>query len=167
MRYGKWWIVSALLGLAACAGEPEAERVELGTEEQGRPQGRANWSAELQEQIDAGNTAYAEEDYERAAEIFREATDENPELGVAWFGLYMAESALGNQDAAQEALEKAEARSPGLARMHDAATDTTARVGLPPGHPTPGDMPPGHPPTGQGAQDSPGMTPVPEQDAGR
>jgi tetratricopeptide (TPR) repeat protein len=94
--------------------------------------------------VDSANTAYAAGDYQTAADIYRGLTRDEPDLGVSWFGLSMAERAMGNEEAADEALEKAEARAPGLGRMHDAATDSAQRApGMPQGHPT---MPPGHPP---------------------
>jgi tetratricopeptide (TPR) repeat protein len=137
---------AALVGLAACGGEPEGERVELGGQEAAeRPGARASWSPELTAQIDSANAAYADGDYETAAAMFTAITEEEPELGVAWFGLYMAESAMGNEEAAAEAMAKAEQYAPGLGRMHDAATDSTARVPMMmEGHPE-GELPSGHP----------------------
>ncbi len=130
------WTV-ALAGVVACGGE-EGERVELGApQQQERADARANWSPELTARVDDANTAYAAGDYQEAADIFRSITEEQPELGVAWFGLSMAERAMGNEEAAAEALARSEELSPGLGRMHEAATDSTARApGMPQGHPT-------------------------------
>lgn len=147
MKFRSWIIGAALVGLAACGGEPEGERVDLGGQEQeaARPDARANWSPELTAQIDSANAAYADDDYDTAAELFTAITEENPELGVAWFGLYMAESARGNDEAAAEAMAKAEEYSPGLGRMHDAATDSSQKVPMMmQGHPE-GELPQGHP----------------------
>jgi tetratricopeptide (TPR) repeat protein len=136
----------ALVAAAACGGE-EGERVELGEPQQQetRPSARENWSPELTARVDSANAAYAEGDYEAAAAIFTAITEEQPDLGVAWFGLSMAERAMGNEEAAQEALEKAEARNPGLGRMHEAATDPEAKVPM---------RMEGHPPMGGTSGDS-------------
>lgn len=143
---------AALAVLVACGGE-EGERVELGESQgrveqggQGRPDARANWTPELTARVDSANAAYAAGDYERAAAIFTALTEEQPELGVAWFGLSMAERAMGNDEAADAALAKSEARSPGLGRLHEAAVDSASRdPGMPQGHPG---IPAGHPPLG-------------------
>jgi tetratricopeptide (TPR) repeat protein len=145
-RYA-WMIAVALVATAGCGEEP-GERVELGEQpqaagEQQRPNGRASWPAELAAAVDSGNAAYADERYQESAEIFGRLTGEYPDIGVVYFGLYMAENALGNEEAAQAALAEAEARSPGLGRMHEAATDSTA-------HPPMPGMPMGHPPVAPG-----------------
>lgn len=170
-----WMWAAALAGLMACGGE-EGERVDLGAQRNGqqeRTDARANWSPELRLLVDSANTAYAAGDYQEAADIFRGITEDQPELGVAWFGLSMAERAMGNDEAADAALAESEARAPGLGRMHEAAADSAQRSpgmqgmpGMPEGHPIlPRDqhgMPPGHPPvdggtdtgTGAGAETS-------------
>jgi tetratricopeptide (TPR) repeat protein len=143
VRRTSWVWAVALVAVAACGGE-EGDRVELGEQQQeARANARESWSPELTARVDSANAAYAAGDYETAREIYTAITEEDPELGVAWFGLSMAERALGNEEAAQAALAEAEARNPGLGRMHDAATDPDARVPLRmEGHP---EMPAGHP----------------------
>lgn len=160
MKFKNWMAVVALIGVGACGGEETGDRVELGAE---APQGRETWSPELTQQIDAANAAYAAGNYEEASEIFQSITEDYPELGVAYFGVYMAESAMGNEEAAQAALAEAEARNPGLGRMHDAATDTSkipidGGMDMPQGHPNTG-MPQGHPPVQQGT-DGDAMQPM-------
>ncbi len=144
MKHHKWMIAVALVAVAGCGEEP-GERVELG--EQAQPQqqqgGRDSWPAELTAAVDSGNAAYAAGRYEEAAEIYRGLAEEYPDIGTVYFGLYMAENALGNEEAAQAALAEAEARSPGLGRMHEVATDSTA-------HPPMPQMPEGHPPVQPG-----------------
>ncbi|MFP4622894.1 MAG: hypothetical protein ACOC3J_00360 [Gemmatimonadota bacterium] len=141
VKHTKWMAPLALVAIAACGGEEQGERVELGEQEQ--TSARASWPAELTARIDSANAAYANENYQVAADVFRGITEDHPDLGIAYFGLYMAETALGNDDAAQEALAEAEALSPGLARMHQSATDSAAQVPMMmQGHP---DMPEGHP----------------------
>lgn len=145
MKLRSWMVALAAVGLVACGGE-EGERVEMGGSQQSetRPDARETWSPELTAAIDSANALYAADDYEGAAALFTEITEDNPDLGVAWFGLYMAERARGNDEAADEALAKAEEFSPGLGRMHDAATDSMQRVPMEmQGHPG---MPSGHPP---------------------
>lgn len=57
--------------------------------------------------LDSGNAAYRSGDYESARRHFRAAAREDSSAGAAWFGVYMAERALGNELAADSALQKA------------------------------------------------------------
>lgn len=127
------WMTAALVAaLAACGGE-EGERVELGEQQQAtRENARSTWSPELTAQVDSANAAYAAGDFDTAAEVFTAVTEEHPDMGVAWFGLYMAEKARGNTEAADAALAKVNELSPELAPAHDSGGMT-----MPPGHPSP------------------------------
>jgi tetratricopeptide (TPR) repeat protein len=110
-------IVFALAGLAACGGDAETgERVPLDQQE-AEQSPRAEWPEGLADEVDAANAAYAEGRYEAAAEMYREMTAEHPDIGTLWFGLYLAETALGNEEAANDALEKVEEMVPGLLQM--------------------------------------------------
>ena len=121
MKPMKWTFVVALAGLLACGGDTEeAQRVPLG-EQEATSTSRADWPEGLAEQVDEANAAYANEEYEAAAETYRGLTDQHPEIGTLWFGLYLAETALGNEEAAAAALEKVEELVPGLLQMHDGA----------------------------------------------
>lgn len=135
-----------VLTLAACTGE-EGQRVELGADTAESTQlRRADWPEGLAADVDSANAAYAAGEYAMAAGIYRSLTEQHPEIGTVWFGLYMAENALGNTDAAAAALERAEAANPGLGQMHEAAESATM-PGMPAGHPpldsvNPEDAPP-------------------------
>ncbi len=96
-------------------------------------------------QLDSGNTAYRAKDYAGALAHYRAATEGEPRSAAGWFGVYMAQSALGNKPAADSALTQAQRLDPGMAGAHQ--TGGSADTGLPPGHPRmgPSGMPPGHP----------------------
>lgn len=95
--------VLAAAGLAACASEPE----------EADPFGGADVAAsalpspEVRAELEAGNAAYREDDFETALAHYTEATRMAPELAAAWFGVSMAQEALGNVAEAQEAMQKA------------------------------------------------------------
>lgn len=142
MKARVWMAVVTSVALAACGGEEDApEAMEF--EGERVEQARANWPEGLSERIDSGNVAYREGRYEESADIFRRATAQNPHIGSTWFGLYMAEHALGNIEAADSALAQAEALTPGLQRVHGEAMSDSAGA-MPEGHPA---MPPEHPAT--------------------
>jgi hypothetical protein len=51
-------------------------------------------------------------------------------VAAGWFGLHMAEAARGNQEAADSALNQAEALTPGLGAGHPGAPGDTAGPGM-------------------------------------
>lgn len=75
--------------------------------------GRAELSPETLAQIDSGNAAYRRGEYEAAATSFRAATASAPDNPTGWFGVYMAEQALGDTAAADSALATARSLAPG------------------------------------------------------
>ena len=131
-------VVLFALAVAGC-GEEEAQRIPLGEDAAQSEDRRANWPEELTAQVDSANLEYSNAQYEAARERYAALTEQYPDISTVWFGLYMAESALGNDEAAAAALEKAESMAPGLGRMHDAA-ESGAMMG------DPHQMPAGHPP---------------------
>jgi tetratricopeptide (TPR) repeat protein len=112
-------MVVAVVGLAACGGDEAAEgdRVRLDQPQQSQQGSRADWPDGLAERVDAANAAYGEGRYEAAAEMYREMTAEHPDIGTLWFGLYLSETALGNEEAAEEALVKVQEMVPALLQM--------------------------------------------------
>lgn len=57
--------------------------------------------------LDSGNVAYRAGEYEEARRHFREAVRADTTAAAGWFGVYMAETALGNDAAADSALQRA------------------------------------------------------------
>lgn len=88
---------------AACGGgEGDAPRVPIG-----EPAERRAWSEGVAARVDSGNASFRQGEYEAARRHYAEAAEVDPEVAAAWFGLYMAESALGNEAAAESALVRA------------------------------------------------------------
>lgn len=69
---------------------------------------RENWPAGVAARIDSANAAYRAGDYAEARRLFRDATEQSDRVPTAWFGVYMAEHALGNVAAADSALKRAQ-----------------------------------------------------------
>jgi tetratricopeptide (TPR) repeat protein len=136
----KWMMVVALagsIGLAACDGRDDQDRVPLNSDP-AMQEARAGWSAEYGALIDDGNAAYRAGRYDEAAVAFRNATEEEPQIAAGWFGLHMSELARGDQEAASQALTRAEALTPGLGGGHPTSPGDSPHpsMDLPPGHPT-------------------------------
>jgi tetratricopeptide (TPR) repeat protein len=136
-------VMATVAGLGACDRGDDQDRIPLDAGN-GMAEARAGWSAEFGAAIDSGNAAYREGRWDDAADHFRQATELEPQVAAAWFGLHMAESARGNDDEAFEALQRAEALTPGLGGGHPRMPDDSPHGGLSP-HEM--DLPPGHPTT--------------------
>lgn len=112
-------VLALALSLAACGdGEPE-QRTETFSPQRAQ-ETRAQLPPELAAALDSGNAAYREGDYERARSHFRGIVEEDSTVTAAWFGIYMAEQALGNEEAAKAALDRAGDLSGGASMMHPA-----------------------------------------------
>ncbi len=137
MRWTVVVLAVSMAGLAACNGQEQDERVRLDADP-AMQEARAGWTEDYGALIDEGNAAYRAGRYDEAAEAFRNATEEEPQVGAGWFGLHMAELARGNHEEAQQALEQAEALTPGLGRGHPTPgqDEPHPEMELPPGHPT-------------------------------
>ena len=111
---GRILAVLALTALTAagCDQPDDQETGSISREEV--EQARQDLGPEVLEALDAGNEAYRAGNYEEALELYRQANEAHVGGGVAaaWFGIYMAELALGNEEAASEAMETARELAP-------------------------------------------------------
>lgn len=119
-------VVAVCLALVACDGEEGPD--ELQFQGDAVEAARQGWSAELAALVDSGNAAYRTGHYDEAARHFRRGTVEFPHQGAPWFGLYMAEHALGNMAAADSALGRAQALTPSLPAAADTLGGDSAPV---------------------------------------
>lgn len=87
-------------------------------------QERASWNPEMTAQLDAGNAAIRADSFDVAREHFLAVTDIAPEVAAGWFGLYLAEQGRGDEVAAREALERAQAIASGASLIHPERRDS-------------------------------------------
>lgn len=90
----------------------------------GGAQARENMPAEAVAQLDSGNLAMRDDDYEAAVDHYTRVTELAPDFGSGWFGLYMAHRELGNDQEAAAALDRARSIVPGATLLHDDPADT-------------------------------------------
>lgn len=91
-------------GLAlGCGGGGNAGGGSSGGAEQGATTAKDTLPPAVRAQLDSGNAAYRARDYEGANRHYRATVQAMPNLASGWFGVYMAESALGNKAAADSA----------------------------------------------------------------
>lgn len=74
--------------------------------------------------LDSGNAAYRDQEYEAALRHYQQATEMDDEVAAAWFGVYMAHLALGDVEAANDAMDRARAIAPEASLLHP-ERDTT------------------------------------------
>jgi tetratricopeptide (TPR) repeat protein len=111
----------ALLGLLAASLAPACrpdDQTTRSIDPDAAERTRAELPAELVEHLDSGNAAYRARDFEEARDQYRAAVALDSTSTAAWFGLSMAERALGNADAAAEALKRAQDLAPGASLIH-------------------------------------------------
>lgn len=114
--------VLGALGVLAAACDPGDQRT--GTIDLEGPSTRAQLPEEMVAQLDSGSAAFREEDFEAARMHYERATEMQPDQPSGWFGLYMAHRAMGDMDAAEEALSEVRALVPGASIVHPRDEDT-------------------------------------------
>lgn len=113
-----------LASAASCNPAPEDQRTDTMDVQQAIQQERENLPVEVTAQLDSGSAAFRTDDYQAALAHYTKATEIAPDVAAAWFGVYMAQEALGDADAAREALAKAQAVEPGATLIHPTRNDT-------------------------------------------
>ncbi|MDX1495135.1 MAG: hypothetical protein R3253_13790 [Longimicrobiales bacterium] len=81
-------------------------------------QERESWDPVMVAQLDSGNAAVRADDFEAAQRHFVRVTEMAPDVAAGWFGLYLAEQGLGNQEAAAEALRRTREIASGATLIH-------------------------------------------------
>lgn len=115
--------VALLLALGAC-DRPDDQRTGSISADDVRDAAE-RLSPEVRTALDSGNTAYREHDFEAALRHYQKVTELDRNATAGWFGIYMAQRALGDSTAAQQALEQARDLAPGATIMHPGEEDTT------------------------------------------
>lgn len=84
-------LVACVLAAGACAGSSAKDSKKI--------------SLTFQTALDSGNIAYRRHDYKASLKFFREAAKADPKNISGFYGIYMAESKLGNAAEAAKARE--------------------------------------------------------------
>jgi tetratricopeptide (TPR) repeat protein len=115
-------LVLALTAVAACRPRDD-QRTDTINPEEAR-QARENMSPALVAQLDSGNAAFRAGDHEGALAHYRAATEIDGSVAAVWYGVYMAEHALGHEEEAQKAMAKVQEVAPGASLVHPTTGDT-------------------------------------------
>lgn len=116
-------MVGLLVLGAGFACRPEDQRTDSVDPMSGMQQ-RENWDPAMTVQLDSGNAAVRADRFGEARRHFLVVTEMEPDVAAGWFGLYLAEQGLGDEEAAREALERSRSLAAGATLLHPSAEDT-------------------------------------------
>jgi tetratricopeptide (TPR) repeat protein len=83
------WLAACVVAAGACAGAGKQDPQKV--------------SLTFQTQLDSGNAAYRRHDYKASVKFFNKAAKADPQNISGWYGVYMAETKLGNKEEAAKA----------------------------------------------------------------
>lgn len=118
--WGRPLAVGTVLGLLVAAGcAPDDQRTDtLDPTTAGR-----DLTPAAQAQLDSGNTAFGEEDYEVALAHYERVTELAPGHASGWFGIFMVYDATGDSAGADSAIARARSIAPGASLIRDTLPD--------------------------------------------
>jgi len=79
---------------------------------------RARLAPEVAAQLDSGTMAFRVHDFETALVHYQRVTEVAPDEPSGWFGVHMAQRALGNPAEADSALARVRRIAPGATLLH-------------------------------------------------
>ena len=118
-----------LCALAACSPPDDQETGSVGREQMQKAQRALDPAVALR--LDSANAAFRRDDFTTAARLYREAARIDRDASAAWFGIYMAETALENPAAADSALRRVQQLQPGASLVHPDVGDARGVEGKP------------------------------------
>lgn len=110
IRIGLSLGTASLLLLAACQVGDDPETDDIRRDEV--MEAREGLDPGMVAALDEGNAAYRKDDYEAALRHYESAAEIDDSQAAAWLGIYMANLALGNTEAADSAMERARTLAP-------------------------------------------------------
>jgi tetratricopeptide (TPR) repeat protein len=118
-------VILAAAALAAC--RPTDQTTDT-IDVQAGVRARETFPPEVVAQLDSGNTAYKAANFQEALRHYQAAAEAGPDIPSTWFGVYMAQHALGNMAAADSALARSRNEAPGATLLRPGGVpDTTGR----------------------------------------
>jgi thioredoxin-like negative regulator of GroEL len=103
-------LVAGMILLAGCE-RPDDQRTDTITDRDVRA-AREQLAPAVAAALDSGNAAYRARDYQRALQHYNAVVQADERLAAGWFGIYMAQLAMGNVEAAEAAMAQARIHAP-------------------------------------------------------
>lgn len=119
-------VLLAVASLASCRAP--ADQTTESIDVQAGVRARESYPPAVVAQIDSGNAAYSAGNFEEALRHYRTAAEAGPEIPATWFGIYMAQHALGNLAGADSALERVKSIAPGASLLGPGSPDSVHRI---------------------------------------
>ncbi len=116
VRIGLSLGTAALLLLTACQAGDDQETGSVSHDE--IMDAREGLDPDVVAALDDGNAAYREDDFEGALRHYEAAASIDDAVPAVWLGIYMANDALGNTEAADSALERVRTLAPESDLVH-------------------------------------------------
>lgn len=105
-RDAAWLVILLTVPATSCRKQPDVPAT-TSAEPAAAEAAAPALPAALRIQLDSANAAFSAQDFPRALQLYRRVTEQQPDLSAGWFGVYMAQSKLGNQAAADSAIARA------------------------------------------------------------
>lgn len=120
--------IGLLLAAAALAACRPADQTTETVDVQAGVHARESYPPEVVTQLDSGNAAFKAHDFQESLRHYQAAAEAGPDIPATWFGVYMAQHALGNVAAAESALARSRNEVPGASLLRPGGVpDTTGR----------------------------------------
>jgi tetratricopeptide (TPR) repeat protein len=120
--------IGLLLAVAALAACRPSDQTTDTIDVQAGVRARETYPPEVVAQLDSGNAAFKAHNFEEALRHYQTAAEAGPDISATWFGVYMAQHALGNIPAADSALARSRNEVPGASLLRPGGVpDTTER----------------------------------------
>lgn len=116
IRTSRFLAIAALVVLPACQSGDDQETGSISRDQV--IEARQGLDPELAAALDQGNDAYRDNDYEAALRHYETAAGIDDDVAAVWFGIYMANLALGNTEAADSAMRRARTLAPDASLIH-------------------------------------------------
>ncbi len=117
LRSLRWALLLAVVGVGV--GCRPADQATETMDARALREARESLSEAALAALDLGGEAFRIRDYAGALEHYRRAAELEPDEAAPWFGIYMAQRALGNLEAADSALARARSVAPGASLLRD------------------------------------------------
>jgi len=126
MRPPARWIGLLVAATAVAACRPADQTTET-IDVQAGTRARETYPPEVVAQLDSGNAAFRAHIFEEALRHYQAAAEAGPDITATWFGIGMAQHALGNIPAAESAFARARNEQPGASLLRPGATPDSTR----------------------------------------
>ncbi len=123
MTVQRWLVLALALSAVSACGSRKDQRTDTINPAQAMKRFESLPPA-FKAELDSGNASFRDKDYQAALAHYQAATKIDEGVVAGWFGVYMAQHALGNEAEAQKAMERVRKLAPDASLLHSLGGDT-------------------------------------------